>query len=166
MNARFQFAGLRLAFARDPSNAKRKPYPLTILIVALLVMGCGRKPPYEGRSVAELERMLADSNPAVQVQGAFGLSRLLKSTDALVRQQACVALGSIGAAAEKARPALLTALADPEWTVRRQAALALGRIGPLSAVETPLKNCTRDSNSLVRKAAAEALATLRKGNRS
>ena len=150
-----------------------------VFLLILFVAGCGRKPPYEGRSVAELERMLADSNPAVQVQGAFGLSqkgeeaqpaipaliRLLDSTDALVRQQACVALGSIGPSPEEATPALITALADPEWTVRRQAALALGRIAPLAAVETPLKNCARDPNSLVRKAAAEALAILRKGSK-
>jgi HEAT repeat protein len=150
--------------------------PLTILILVLLLTGCGRKPPYEGRSVEQLERMLADANPAVQVQGAFGLSlkgeeaepavpaliQALNSPDALVRQQACLALGKIGPRAEKATPALISALADSEWAVRRQAAMALGRIGPLAAVETPLKNCGRDSNSLVRKAAAEALAILRK----
>ena len=120
--------------------------------------------------------MLADSDPAVQVQGAFGLSRkgaeaqpataslirVLNSPNALVRQQACLALGSIGPLAAEAGPALITALADPEWTVRRQAAIALGRIGPLAAVETPLKNCAGDPNSLVRKAAAEALTTVRK----
>ena len=146
------------------------------IFLLMLLPGCGRKPPYEGRSVAELERMLGDSDPAVQVQGAFGLSRkgaeaqpataslirVLNSPDALVRQQACLALGSIGPLAAEAGPALITALADPEWTVRRQAAIALGRIGPLAAVETPLKNCAGDPNSLVRKAAAEALTTVRK----
>jgi HEAT repeat protein len=122
--------------------------------------------------------MLADPDPKVQVQGAFGLSlkggeaqpataaliRALASTDALVRQQACVALGKIGPQAEQATPALVTALADPEWVVRRQAAVALGQVGTLTAAEEGLEKCRHDSNSQVRKAAAEALATLRKGH--
>lgn len=147
-----------------------------VLLVLILCGGCARKPPYEGRSVAELERMLTDADPNVQVQGAYGLSlrgsaahpatpaliRSLKSEDALVRQQACVALGKIGSEAQQATPALIAALADPEWTVRRQAAVSLGQIGPLAPVEAPLENCRRDPSSLVRKAAAESLTTLRK----
>ncbi len=148
-----------------------------MVLLALILPGCGRKPPYEGRSVPELERMLADPDPKVQVQGAFGLSlkgaeaqtatpaliRALASPDALVRQQSCVALGNIGSPAEQAAPALITALTDPEWVVRRQAAVALGQIGPLSAALPPLEKCQRDPNSQVRKAAEEALAILRKG---
>ena len=149
---------------------------LLCLFFVLFLPACSRKPPYEGRSVPELERMLADPNPAVQVQGAFGLSlkgaeaqpaipalvRALASPHALVRQQSCVALGKIGPLAQEAAPALITALADPEWVVRRQAAVALGQIGPLSAVKAPLEKCQGDINSQVRKAAMDALETLRK----
>ena len=35
-------------------------------------VGCSHKPPYEGRSVAELEKMLAEPGPAVAVQELMG----------------------------------------------------------------------------------------------
>ncbi len=112
-------------------------------LALLLLMGCGRKPPYEGRSVAELERMLDDSNPTVQMQGAFGLSKHGAEARPAIpaRSVRCnrpirccasrrrLALGQIGAADGEAVPALAAALRDPEWTVRRQAAVALGRSG-------------------------------------
>jgi hypothetical protein len=140
-----------------------------------LLGGCGRgKPAYEGKSVAELERMLDDPSPTVQAQGAFGLARhgaearpaapalrrALKSPDALVRQQAAVALGQVGA--EEAVPALAEALRDPEWAVRRQAAVALGQVGPPArAAEAALRRCERDPNTVVRKAAREALGKIK-----
>src|SRR5262245_27594009 len=49
-----------------------------MMLLALLgVAGCeGKKQlPHEGKSVAELEKMLASDDPAVQAQGALGLSR-------------------------------------------------------------------------------------------
>jgi HEAT repeat protein len=148
-----------------------------LLFLTFILPACGHKPPYEGRSVPELERMLEDTDPKVQAQGAFGLSlkggqaqpatpaliRALASPDALVRQQACVALGKIGPQAE-ATSALIGALADPEWVVRRQAAVALGQAGTLTAAEEGLEKCRHDSNSQVRRAAADALAILRKAN--
>ncbi len=110
------------------------------LLLLLLIAGCSHKPPYEGRSVAELERMLDDPDPKTQVQGAYGLSqhgaeaasavpalvRSLRSPEPLVRQQAALARGKIGVA-EEAVPALAAVLSDSEWTVRRQAALRRGR---------------------------------------
>ena len=150
--------------------ARRLTGPLLILALAA---GCGHKPPYEGRSGAELRRMLADANPAVRVQGAQGLSlhgaearpavpeltQALQSPDALLRAQSALALGAIGPDARDAVPALTTALADPEWSVRRQAALALGRIGPDARAAAPaLRRLQReDPNGLVRKAAEQAL---------
>jgi HEAT repeat protein len=149
--------------------------PLAVaLLLSLLVAGCGKKPPYEGRSVAELERMLDDPDPQVQAQGAFGLgrhgaeaapavpalARSLRSPEVLVRQQAALALGEIGAAGE-AVPALAGALSDSEWSVRRQAAVALGQIGPAAvAAEPDLRRCRRDPHTLVRKAAEEAIARI------
>src|SRR5271154_5540794 len=49
---------------------------MLLLALALGVCGCHSRPGYEGKSVAQLQEMLADSRPAVQIQGAYGLSRL------------------------------------------------------------------------------------------
>ncbi len=84
------------------------------LVLLVLLLGCGRKPPYEGRSVAELERMLDDPSPTVQVQGAYGL-------------------GLHGAAARPAIPALIRALGSSNTLVRQQSAIALGQIGAAEA---------------------------------
>ncbi len=43
-----------------------------LLLLVLAAVGCAHKPPYEGRTVAELERMLDDPKPAVRVQGRRG----------------------------------------------------------------------------------------------
>jgi hypothetical protein len=150
------------------------PHLRLALALLALAVGCRSRPPYEGKSVAELERMLSDSNPTVQAQGAFGLSRLgpearsavpalidaLKH-DSIVRQHAALALGKIGPDAREAVPALTDALSDKEWTVRRQAALALGEIGAdTDASRTALTKLRQDPNTLVRKAAQEALAQI------
>jgi HEAT repeat protein len=148
----------------------------SILYFLALITACQSKPPYEGKSVAELERMLHASDTAVQSQGAFGLSRLgtearpavpalielLGSKDPFVRQNVALALGQIGPEAREAVPVLTTALHDPEWSVRRQAAISLGQIGPearpaLSALE----KLRQDPDALVRKAAQEAARKVR-----
>ena len=145
----------------------------TRLVMLLLVFlsACRAKPPYEGKSAAELEQMLRGPNPAAQAQGAFGLSRLgpearsavpaliaaLKK-DRLVRKNAALALGQIGPEARDAVPALSDALGDSEWAVRRQAALALGQIGPEARKAIPaLQKVSRDPDLLVRQAAQKAL---------
>ena len=113
-------------------------------------------PDYQGRSVSELERMLADPKPAVQAQGEYGLglqgekarpavpalARALTAETPLVRQQAATALGKIGPAAAEAISALVTALDDAEWSVRRQAAVALSSMGSVArtAAEAPWKD--------------------------
>jgi HEAT repeat protein len=147
----------------------------TCLLLAL-ALGCGHKPPYEGRSVAELRRMLSDPNPSTRVQGAYGLSQqgakakeavpdliqALQSSDVLLRAQAALALGAIGPDARGAVPALTAALDDPEWSVRRQAALALGDIGADARPAVPALHRLKDGdpNGLVRKAVAQALPKL------
>jgi HEAT repeat protein len=71
-----------------------------------------------------------------------------------------VALGQVGA--EEAVPALAEALRDAEWSVRRQAAVALGQIGPPArGSEAALRKCERDPNTVVRKAAREALGKIK-----
>jgi HEAT repeat protein len=147
-----------------------------VLVQLLFLSACRAKPPYEGKSAAELERMLRDSNPAVQAQGAYGLSRLgsearsavpsliaALNKDSVVRQNAALALGQIGPDARDAVPALCERLSDAEWPVRRQAALALGRIGHDAHQAIPvLQKLTRDPDPLVRKAAQDALRQIRR----
>ncbi len=138
-----------------------------ILLAALVagLAGCGGKKqlPHEGKSVAELERMLDADDPVVQAQGALGLSQkgseagsavprlteLLAGPDALVRQNAAIALGKIGDEASSAVPALMRCLSDEEWSVRRVAAQALGEMGPAAREALPaLQKLQRDANSL------------------
>src|SRR5437879_2642207 len=76
-----------------------------MLILLLTAFGCGKPaPPYEGKSVAQLQKLLDDPDPAVQVQGAFGLSQR-------------------GAEAKEAVPALTRALNSQETLVRQNVAL-------------------------------------------
>src|SRR5438876_372767 len=79
---------------------------LNALAVVLLLPSCRKSSPLEGKSPGELETMLKSPQAAVQAQGALGLSQLgakaapavpalteaLKSPDALVRQNAALAL--------------------------------------------------------------------------
>ena len=116
--------------------------------IALLCLtvpaGCRGRAHYEGKSAAALEAMLRSDNPAVQAQGAHGLSRL-------------------GPEARAAVPALIDALRSKEAPVRESAALALGQIGPDARTAVPaLTRLTQDPDHLVRKAAQEALQQLRK----
>jgi HEAT repeat protein len=152
--------------------ARRRTTSLAAAALVLAV-GCGHKPPYEGRSVAELQKMLDDPNATVRVQGAQGLSlhgpearpavpalmKALQSRDALLRMQSALALGAVGPDAREAVPALTTALDDPEWSVRRQAAVALGQIGPDARAAAPALHRLQqgDPNGLVRKAVEQAL---------
>ena len=43
-----------------------------LLLLFLAAVGCAYKPPYEGRTVADLEKMLDDPKPTVRVQGRRG----------------------------------------------------------------------------------------------
>jgi HEAT repeat protein len=145
---------------------------LGVLLAALLV-GCGGgRPSFEGKSVEELKAMLADADPKVQAQGAYGLGqkgreaaaavpglvKALASNDAQVRQYAARALGRIGPEARAAVPALAEALRAPPWMVQRQAAVALGEIGPDAKSALPaLKKLRDDENRPLREAVREAI---------
>jgi HEAT repeat protein len=142
------------------------------LALALALSACSSKLPYEGKSVAELEKMLKDEDPKVQARGAFGAGRepdkarqlvpalrgALASKDALVREYAAQALGQAGPGAAEAVAALTAALSDPEWTVQRQAALALGKIGSRAQSAVPaLEKLTNHSSQPLRAAVEQAL---------
>jgi HEAT repeat protein len=141
---------------------------------ALLATSCGTRLPYEGKSVAQLVKMLESPNQATQLQGAYGLSILgpkasaavpnlsekLRSPDPLVRQFSAIALGKIGSAAGAAVPNLIELLSDADWTVRRQAALTLGEIGPEAQAALPALAKLKRDLPLVRDAAKEAIAKI------
>jgi HEAT repeat protein len=164
---------LAVTFVRHQSESAVMANRASILVAAMLVLaGCHKQtPPQEGKSVSELQSMLASTNSTTQAQGAIGLSKygaaalpalpaltgLLSSPRPLVRQQAALAIGQIGPSAVDAVPALTASLDDSEWLVRRQAAIALGSIGPparpaLSALE----RLEQDSSKVVSQAAREA----------
>jgi HEAT repeat protein len=102
----------------------------------LVVAACRSRPPYEGKSVAELERMLGDPDPAVQVQGAFGL-------------------GQRGKEAAAAAPSLIAALRSDNALLRQHAARALGGVGVPEAVPA--------LTAALRRAAQDALKKVREG---
>jgi hypothetical protein len=147
-----------------------------IALLALAAAGCGNRGlPHEGKSVAQLQEMVASDNPAAQAQGALGLSvhgaqsrpaveslvALLGSPRADVRRQSALALGKIGPDATDAVPGLTGLLDDPEWTVRRQAAMALGEIGAASRPALPaLTRLSQDPYKHVSQAAREARARI------
>ena len=88
--------------------------------------------------------------------------RRLASPDNVVRAQTAEALGTIGAAAEEAAPALVEAMADDNDRVRAKAVEALGKIGE-SAAEAAvpgLVRALRDQDNWVSALAAEALGQM------
>ena len=79
-----------------------------------------------------------------------------------MRAQTAEALGTIGAAAEEAAPALVEAMADGNDRVRAKAVEALGKIGEsAAAVAVPgLVRALRDQDNWVSALAAEALGQM------
>lgn len=153
--------------------------PVGFALAVISLAGCGRASPATlqdaGKPPAELRAMLADPDPEVQARGALGLSQigpeakdavpelipLLKSRNALARQNAGVALAAIGPEAKDAVSGLTEALKDSEWAVRRQSAMALGAIGPDAKSALPaLKRLDADPQKVVRDAAKQARAKI------
>jgi HEAT repeat protein len=166
---------------KEREKRMRQNIPLVILLAATLISGCSGKATPDGKSTADFERMLHDANPAIQAQGAFGLSRLgpdarsavpslieaLKK-DPPVRRNAALALGEIGPDARDAVPALREALKDSEWMVRWQAAQALGKIGPEARQAIPelQKLADEPNDRLMSKAARESLQQISRGDQA
>ncbi|MGL4461992.1 MAG: HEAT repeat domain-containing protein [Planctomycetia bacterium] len=136
-------------------------------------VGCGRKPGFAGKSVAELTVLLGSVTAKDRADAAMGLGKLgreaalatpalaaaLKDGDRQVRQLAADALGRIGAPeAASAVPALADALGDEDAAVRRMAAVSLGKLGPAAAAAIPaLKKTAKDKAPIVQSAAEAAL---------
>lgn len=77
-------------------------------------------------------------------------------------KQAVPLLRTMGA---KGGDALLAALVHPNWDIRAEAATALGDIGLRTAVNVLEQLSRDDKEELVRKAASDAIAKLRKDTR-
>lgn len=136
----------------------------------------GREPLLGGNGAARLPELIAalrdDADPdsrlaAIRALGQIADARALPdllealhSGDVRLRRHAAWALGRIGerdrAAAASAIPGLLAALRRPGGRMREVSAWALGRIGSVNAVPA-LREALSDRNSVVRRAAAEAL---------
>lgn len=80
------------------------------------------------------------------------------------RRRSAVKLGTLGAAAEKALPALVDALGDPVTEFRRLAGLALtaiGRVGPKAAKALPaLIKTAKDDHPDILDAARAAVGSV------
>jgi HEAT repeat protein len=96
-----------------------------------------------------------------RVGGADALSPLtnaLTHADKRVRYGVVLALGQLGAEAERVAPLLLKALADADPMMRQSAALALGELGQQSGVAVPaLIEALGDTSPDVRRGAAQGL---------
>jgi HEAT repeat protein len=93
-------------------------------------------------------------------EGVPALAAALKSKDELVRAEAAVDLGGIGAQAHAALPALHQALRDVDAFVRVYTAEAIGRIDRRAAPLSPLQSALKEKQPAVRVAACAALASL------
>src|SRR5438094_65663 len=113
-----------------------------ILIVAVLLTGCGKKEPlYKGKPAGYWAETLRDPDPRTRREAAGALAALkaqeavpqvvaaLKDQDEGVRAKAAEALWSLGPAASGAAGALTAALKDKSPAVRLCAAGALGDLG-------------------------------------
>src|SRR5437870_12025223 len=107
---------------------------------------------------------LAQAEAATQKQGKplDEWTQRLEAKDAMVRVQACQALGDLRREGKAAVAPLIKALADKDANVRYAAACALGRIGPPAkeAVPALVKIAQQDADKGVRVAAIEALGDI------
>jgi len=114
---------------------------LPVLILVLLIAGCGKKP--KSYSVESMTEDLKDPDPGI-------------------RYTAVETLGSYGRKAESAVPALIETLKDEDKNVRMQAAYSLAEILPAGQTAIPaLKEALKDKEPLVRNAAAYSLNRIR-----
>jgi HEAT repeat protein len=130
---------------------------------------------------AELVKLVSDSDPTVRYWGVMGLASyaqrlgkgdggqtavantlepLLDDKAAAPRIAAAQTLGTLGQA-EKALPALVSAMSDPHESVRIQAVAALEKLGPAARpAEATLRRATSDSSEYVKRISERAILQL------
>ncbi len=112
------------------------------IVVAIGAAGCGG----------------GDGTVKVDVSAQIGL---LKSPDAGVRSDACVALATAGPGAAPALNELLALFKDSDGLVRRLAVYAVGQIGPAAKSAIPaLKEMLNDSERDVITASINAIGSI------
>ena len=156
------------------SAMKAKRIPLTVAVPALVALGHS---PVEAVPLL-IAGLRASSNSPMSPDwlrcfGLIGppaapavpaLTDALQNPDSRTRAPVALALGQIGPSASNAVPALTQTLADEWWYVRENAAIALGKLGSNAASAIPelAKLAQGDQNADVRKAAAEAINSIKR----
>jgi hypothetical protein len=103
----------------------------------------GREPTYQGKTASRWAELTSDES-------------------VIVRRRAALALGTFGADAKAAVPALTELLKDGDARVRSYAASALGKIGPeAKAATAALTAMLKDKDPKVQQAATEALEKIK-----
>jgi HEAT repeat protein len=118
---------------------------LPLLVLALLLSGCGRSPPttVHGKSVSHWVASLGDR-------------------DVKLRRKAVRVLGNVGPGDPAVLPALTQAVGDRDASVRSEAIEAILKIGPDAREAIPALEARRqDSNVRVRALAVKALERIR-----
>jgi HEAT repeat protein len=112
-----------------------------LVLLLLLLYGCGRVPP--------------TTRVSYWVEA-------VRAPDARLRKKAAFILGNLGTTDPEAASALRKALTDADATVRSEAILALLKCGPAAAeaVPTLMDMRQRDPNPQVRRYAAKAVEKL------
>jgi HEAT repeat protein len=143
---------------------------------ALAAKALGRIGTAAQGALPKLEAALKDKEVDVRVSAALALWQAggrtdgmpvlrtaLADTRAHVREQACAALGALGAKAAPAAADLLKGLDDKVARVRAAAAEALGKLPPGKAVRARLSAALKDRDDQVRLNVADALWGQSKG---
>jgi len=149
---RLLWLGASLVFAAPSLALAEPPKDVQELVVTLKSEKVGER--------AAAARILGELGPKAK-DAVPDLQAALADPDKEVRRSAARSLGDIGPASKSAVPTLGKALKDADPQVRQSAAYALGRIGD-PAARPFLEAAKKDTNESVKRAAKEALKTLKK----
>jgi HEAT repeat protein len=139
----------------DP-KAPPKGWPKTAPLIVALDRVADKDPEPGLQIAANLAVMRLTLS--VPTENLANLTALMKHKDASIRGQATQAIGTVGEKAEKAIPALIDNLVDPEPAVKMLTIWSLGRMGTLAmdAVSSLQKlQVEKDSPDALKKAAKE-----------
>jgi HEAT repeat protein len=131
--------------------------PVALDAVPRLLRQAKDDPNQDARATAASALVRIDADAAAPLVVEY--ARVLAATGLQERRGAAVVLGSLGAIAKPAVPALVAALGDDDALLRNRAAGALGSIGlPAELVVPALAGALEDRDPIVRQAASAAFA--------